>query len=148
MRAALVDTAATIVFFTVVAGLVELFVVGMPFERVLFARGVMIPLMILTGRPYGLWRDFVFARAAPASPLARTLVDVAAFLTFQVPLYAATLVFSGASLPEIVAALAIATALMVPLGRPFGIFLEAMRRFASTAGAGATDGERPSGRRR
>ena len=60
-------------------------------------------------------------------------MDVLAFLSFQVPVYAATLVLAGAGPAEIAAALGIAVVLMVPLSRPFGLFLEAVRRVASPA---------------
>lgn len=142
MRAVLVDTVATIVFFTLAAGLVELFLVGMPLQKVLFTRAVMIPLMVVTGRPYGLWRDFVFARAAPRKMWTRSAVDVLAFLSFQVPIYAATLVLAGADPAEIATALGTAVILMVPLSRPFGLFLEAVRRIACPAVPPRHGGER------
>ena len=51
MRLAIIDTLSTIVFFTVLAGLTELYVAGMDPSEVLKTRIIMVPMMILTGRP-------------------------------------------------------------------------------------------------
>jgi hypothetical protein len=65
MRLAIVDTLATIIFFTVVASLTELFIAGLEVREVLITRALMIPIMVLTGRPYGAWRDWVFEKSRP-----------------------------------------------------------------------------------
>ncbi|MCO6383725.1 L-alanine exporter AlaE [Oceanicola sp. 502str15] len=130
MRLFLVDTLTAVVFFTCVAALSELFVAGMPPSAVLFTRLVMVPVIVCTGRPYGWWRDVVFARVRPHSALASTLTDIAAFLAFQVPVYGLTLLAAGASLAQITAALGAAAVLMVLLSRPYGLLLNAARRLA------------------
>ena len=66
MKSYLVDTASSLVFFTVIAALSELLIAGMAPGQVLIARLIMIPVMLATSRPYGLWRDWVFARVQPA----------------------------------------------------------------------------------
>ncbi|QFU08247.1 L-alanine exporter AlaE [Rhodobacteraceae bacterium THAF1] len=133
MRAFIVDTVATIAFFTVLAAATELFVAGMSPTQVLTARLVMVPIMVLTARPYGLWRDWLIARIKPHSPAARLITDTIGFLSFQVPIYAATLLLSGASVRQIALALGSATFLMAVTGRPFGLFLDKVRRMADTA---------------
>jgi hypothetical protein len=65
MKSYFVDTAATIIFFTVVAGLSELLIAGMGPTQFLIARLIMIPVMMVTARPYGLWRDCFFQRPGP-----------------------------------------------------------------------------------
>lgn len=55
MRLTLVDTLSTILFFTILAAMTELYVAGMESADVLKTRLIMVPLMILTGRPYGVW---------------------------------------------------------------------------------------------
>ena len=132
MKAFLVDTVATVLFFTCLAAFSELVIAGMEPRRVLVARLIMIPVMILTARPYGLWRDLLLRRIAPRKALGRTLVDTAAFLGFQVPVYAATLAVAGASRAEILAACLSGTLLMLVIGRPFGLFLDGVRRMAGT----------------
>ena len=129
------DSLAALAFFTAVATLSERFVAGMDWSQVAFSRAVAAPVMVLTGRAYGMWRDAIFDRlgAARRGPAERSVIDVAAFMTFQVPVYAAILVLAGASLAQALAALSSATVLMLLLARPFGLFLDAARRIAGTA---------------
>lgn len=61
MSAFVVDTFGTLVVFVDVAGLTELFVAGMDPAQVLVARLITIPVMVLTGHPYGMWRDWIFS---------------------------------------------------------------------------------------
>ncbi|MBT8408182.1 MAG: L-alanine exporter AlaE [Alphaproteobacteria bacterium] len=130
MRLALVDTLATILFFTTAAALTELFVAGMEPREVLITRSLMIPVMIATGRPYGAWRDVIFAKTQPRAGWAKTVVDACAFLSFQLPVYAVTLAVAGADGQEILTLLGATAVLMVLLSRPFGLFLEMIRTVA------------------
>ncbi|WP_371156088.1 L-alanine exporter AlaE [Jannaschia sp. 2305UL9-9] len=130
MRLAIVDTLTTIVFFTVAAGLSELLIAGMAPGQVLITRLLTIPMMVLTGRPYAAWRDLLFRRMAPSGRVGRTLLDIGAFLTFQVPVYAATLWVAGADLAEMSAAIGSAILFMILLSRPFGLLLDGVRRWA------------------
>ena len=129
MRAFIIDTIGTVVFFTIVAGLTELFIAGMEPNQVLIARLITIPVMVLTGRPYGLWRDWIFARFTPQGWLLSIATDILAFLTFQVPVYVTTLLIAGASLKEIQVAVSAAIIFMILLSRPFGLFLDALRKW-------------------
>lgn len=138
MRLALVDTIATIFFFTVVATFSELALAGMEVRQVLVTRALMVPIMVLTGRPYGIWRDWLFIRVGPSRRLARIALDIVAFLSFQVPVYIVTLVVAGADRAEIVTSVGSATLFMIVLSRPFGLFLEFVRQVA-----GAPDGRPP-----
>ena len=133
MRAIIIDTIGTVIFFTTVAGLTELFIAGMEPRQVLIARLIMIPVMVLTARPHGLWRDWVFARFAPQTWLMNTLADIFAFLIFQVPVYVTTLYVAGATIMEIQVAVSAAIIFMILLSRPFGLFLEVLRRWAGTS---------------
>lgn len=133
MKAFLVDTIATVAFFTLIATFSELVIVGMEPAQVLLARAIMVPVMVLTARPYGLWRDLILRRAPKTSPVGYIIVDSIAFLTFQVPVYVGTLLIAGATVNEIALATASATAFMLVVGRPFGVFLDAVRRWAGTA---------------
>lgn len=65
MRLTVIDTLTTVVFFTVLAALTELYIAGMEPFAVLKTRLIMIPMMVLTGRPYGAWRDWFFATTKP-----------------------------------------------------------------------------------
>ncbi|WP_179380078.1 L-alanine exporter AlaE [Jannaschia marina] len=133
MRAFLVDTLTTIVFFTVVAAVVELWIVGLDPAQVLVTRALTIPVMVLTGRPYGRWRDLLMVWVYPQRAITRAAVDTVAFLSFQMPIYALTLFVAGATLAEVLVALPTASLTMVVLARPFGLVLDAVRRIAGTA---------------
>lgn len=133
MRPAIIDTVATIVFFTVVAGLTELFIARLEPGQVLTTRMLMVPIMLLTGRPYGLWRDWAFRIIRPTTAWSRALIDVVAFVSFQIPVYAATLAIAGANAAQIATALSAAIVFMVALSRPFGLFLDMVRGWAGVA---------------
>lgn len=105
---------------------------GMTPGPALAARLIMVPVMALTGRPYGLWRDWVIARLAPSRRLASVLSETATFISFQVPVYVLTLIVAGASLREIRLATSSAMVLMVFVGRPFGLCLGLVRRVYRT----------------
>lgn len=128
MRLFIVDTLATIIFFTIIATFTELVIAGMAPGQVLITRAIMVVMMALTGRLYTAWRDWVFARMLPRRRIGRAVVDVVAFMAFQVPLYAATLALAGADPGKIITALGSATLFMLTLSRPFGLFLEWVRR--------------------
>ncbi|MGB5557336.1 MAG: L-alanine exporter AlaE [Paracoccaceae bacterium] len=130
MRIALTDTVSTIVFFTILAAAVELFVGGMAPKEVLTTRLIMMPLMVLTGRPYGRWRDWFFTTTKPTVSWSKTTIDGLAFLSFQLPVYAIALLIAGASRTEILTLLASTAPLMLVVSRPFGLFLEIIRKFA------------------
>ena len=133
MKSLLVDTSVTILFFTAVASFSELVIAGMAVGTVLLTRLIMMPVMILTGRPYGLYRDWWMMRVPNGSTSVKTMVDIAAFLSFQVPVYVATLLFAGARWSEIVTAVSSALILMVLVSRPFGLVLDFARRKAGVA---------------
>jgi hypothetical protein len=131
MRLTLVDTLSTILFFTILAALTELYVAGMEPTDVLKTRLIMVPLMILTGRPYGVWRDWFFAGTKPTVSWSKSLIDGLAFLTFQLPIYGLTLWIAGADFDEVSTLLGSTAVLMLIVSRPFGLFLQAMRKLAA-----------------
>lgn len=127
MRRFIVDTVATVVFFTILASVTELFIAGMAPREVLITRLIMVPMMILTGRPYGLWRDWFFKQTKPTVSWSKTLIDGFAFMSFQLPIYTLTLLIVGADRNEILTLLASTTVLMFIISRPFGLFLDTVR---------------------
>ncbi len=128
MRLLIIDTLATIVFFTLVATFSELIIAGMEPSKVLTTRLLMVPIMVLTGRPYTGWRDWLVKQVRPQHQWSAALADIAAFLSFQAPVYAATLLIAGASLAEVGAAIGSAAIFMILLARPFGLFVDWARR--------------------
>jgi hypothetical protein len=127
------DTLATIDFFTTITAMTELFVAGMEPQEVLMTRLVMVTMMLLTGRTYGLWRDWFFRTTRPTVSWSKTLIDGIAFLTFQLPIYAITLVIVGADTGEIFTLLGSTAILMLIVSRPCGLFLEILRRLAGVS---------------
>ena len=120
-RAFAADTTALILFFTTTGALNERFIAGMSWEEVLHARLLGAVLMVPSGRPYGLWRDWVVSHARP-SRLSQLLWDTLALVSFQVPIYAAIIAVSGASGRGLLLGVLGATVMMLVLGRPYGAF--------------------------
>lgn len=127
VRAFVADTTALVLFFTVTGALNERFVSGMRWDEVLHARLLGAALMIPVARPYGMWRDWLMRRARPTR-WSRIAWDSIALVTFQVPIYAAIIAISGASGRGLVLGILGATAIMLVSGRPYGAFLNWVRR--------------------
>ena len=83
--------------------------------------------MIPVARPYGLWRDWVMTLAGQGR-VSRLLWDSIALVSFQVPIYAAIIAFSGASGEGLVRGTLGAAVMMLVLGWPYGAFLNGVRR--------------------
>jgi hypothetical protein len=125
-RAFIADTLALILFFTVTGIINERFVVGMSWEQVVQARCVGAVLMVPVGRPYGAWRDWMMGHASDRRA-SRLFWDSLALMTFQVPIYAAIIAFSGATGEGLVRGIVGAAVMMLVLGRPYGAFLNFVR---------------------
>ncbi|MYZ44979.1 L-alanine exporter AlaE [Schauerella aestuarii] len=135
-RAFIADTSALIIFFTTTGIINERFIVGMTWEQVLHARLLGAALMIPVGRPYGVWRDFLMRRAKP-NRMSQLLYDSLALVSFQVPIYAAIIAISGASGRGLLLGVLSAAVMMLVLGRPYGAFLNAVRRLFGLPPGGA-----------
>ncbi|TWR53734.1 L-alanine exporter AlaE [Pseudomonas grimontii] len=134
----LADTTALILFFTTTGIINERFIAGMTWDQVLHARLLGAALMVPVARPYGIWRDWVMKRASQGR-LSRLLWDSIALVSFQVPIYAAIIAISGASGSGLVRGTVGAAVMMLVLGRPYGAFLNGVRKlFGLPAG-----GDRP-----
>lgn len=134
MRRFLSDTFAMIVFSTVFGMAIEVLISGMTFGQSIQARATAIPANLITARPYGIFRDWVFRTmdADNGSELRKGIADILAFVLFQIPLYATILWSSGASWYQIASACSSVTVLSVFMGRPYGLFLDFSRWLFST----------------
>jgi len=130
------DTLALVMFFTVVSGLNERYVAGLDWSEVLVSRSIGAVLMVLTARPYGLWRDWVFARISPETSKGNLLTDCLALMAFQVPIYVAILAVTGADAASILKGTAGFAVLMLVVGRPYGMFLDFIRGLFGLTGTG------------
>jgi len=63
-----------------------------------------------------------------APPAQKAAVGMIAFVTFQVPIYFAILALAGATIMQIVTAVASAIIVLTVSGRPYGLFLEWCRK--------------------
>jgi hypothetical protein len=127
-RAFIADTTALILFFTTTGFINERFIAGMSWDQVLHARLLGAALMVPVGRPYGVWRDFVIRRAQSGNRVSQILWDSVALVSFQVPIYAVIIAVSGASGRGLWFGVLGATVMMLVLGRPYGAFLNGVRR--------------------
>lgn len=120
------DTLALFLFFTTTGVINERFIAGMTWEQVLHARLIGGVLMVPVGRPYGIWRDWMLSHAKDTRS-SQLLWDSWALMSFQVPIYAAIIAFSGATGEGLIRGVLGAAVMMLVLGRPYGAFLNWIR---------------------
>jgi len=103
MRRYLADTFAMVIFSTIVGAFVEVVVAGLTFEQSARIRLAAIPVMLLAGRPYGIYRDWLFRLLGNMSsgPVKAAVLDTSANVTFQVPVYSCLLALNGATASQI-----------------------------------------------
>ena len=129
MRRFLADTSTLLVYSMFAGVFVEIVVAGLTLEQCLRARLTAVPVILITGRPFGLYRDWLWRVGGADNGVARRLIaDTTAFVSFQLPVYWVVLVFVGASFWQIAAASVTATIILVVSGRPYGALLDLSRR--------------------
>ena len=130
MRKFFADMVAVVIFSTVVGMLIEIIISGMTFGQSVQARLFAVPVNLITAVPYGMFRDWIFrlTKASAGGKVKKCIVDILIFVLFQVPLYAAILSFSGASIKQIIAACITMTIISFFIGRIMGIFIDSSRR--------------------
>jgi hypothetical protein len=126
----LADTFAMVVFSIVIGAFVELVITGLTIEQTIKIRAAAIPVSLLIGRPYGIYRDWVFRRVGGAEKtlLQKILLDTFINLTFQIPLYALILALNGATFLQVLTAVTSILVIVGFSGRPYGVFLSGCRR--------------------
>jgi len=135
MRRIAADVFAMVVFSTVLGTAIEIGVVGLTLFQSLQARSMAIPLNIVSGRPYGIFRDWLIRQLGltPENRVGFALGDITAFVLFQIPLYAIVLFVSGATASQVGVACLSMSLLFAASGRPYGLFLDACRRLFGVA---------------
>lgn len=130
-RETIADIFALISFGLVVGMSVELFVAGLSIEQSLHSRLLSIPVNLLIARPYGIYRDWAMAqgRKMSSSSLMYSVMDIVAFLTFQMPVYAMLVGTSGASLDQVITACMGQLGALILMGRPYGIYMQMCRNW-------------------
>ena len=130
MHTVVADTAALVIFSTIVGGVVELVIADLSVEQVVGTRLSALPIILLVGRPYGIYRDWVFKilKTAEANRFKAILADTIANVSFQTPLYVIVLALNGASQQQILLAAGALLLISTVSGRPYGLFLMWVRR--------------------
>jgi hypothetical protein len=138
MRRYLADTFAMVMFSTIVGAFVEVVIAGPTLEQSARVRLAAIPVMLLIGRPYGFYRDFVFRLFGNKNPgrIKAAALDTFANLTFQVPVYSGLLALNGATIGQILTAVGSIIFVIVLSGRPYGLFLVWCRRLFGVSASG------------
>lgn len=129
-RLFLADSIAMLTFFTVSGVLNERFIAGMEWSEVLASRVIGAPLMILTARAYGVWRDSIMAllREPKRQGINALFLDTFASLSFNVPIYGAIIAMGGASFDEVIKGCMGVSVVLVFAGRPYGLWLDFVRK--------------------
>ena len=126
------DITAMIIFSTTLCMFIEIFIAGLTVFQSLQARMAAVPVNLVTGRPYGWFRDrlFLFLKIDRSRRLMMIFGDTLAFVVFQVPLYVLVLLFAGATWSQIAVSSAVMSLTFLITGRPYGIFLDFCRSLA------------------
>jgi hypothetical protein len=126
----LADTFAMVAFSVVIGAFVELVITRLSLEQTIKIRLAAAPISVVLGRPYGLYRDWLFNKFCDqkSSNVRKLLLDTIANLSFQIPVYSIILAINGASLVQIFTAVLSVFLIVSVSGRPYGIFLSTCRR--------------------
>lgn len=118
-------------FSYVVAAPIELGIAGMDVYQHLQTRLAAAVTNTLTGRPYGIWRDWIFKLLKVKKESHWTkkyLADTLAFAGLQLPIYLANMVIAGADSDEMIKASIPVTLMAGAMGRPYGAYLDGVRK--------------------
>lgn len=126
------------VTFSVSSGMmIEIFIAGMAVMQSVYSRAVNTPIVMLTARPYGIFRDWVLRKAniqvdAKGKPLKGhkvryILTNQLAYAAFFCPQYALVLWLEGATWPQIWKAAGTVAVTSPILGALFGYWMDFVR---------------------
>lgn len=132
-RIIIADITAMIIFSTVLCMIIEVLIAGLTVFQSIQARIAAVPVNLVTGRPYGWFRDrlFVFLGINRSSFLKMIIGDTLSFVIFQLPLYVIVLLFAGATWAQIGISSIFMSLVFSIAGRPYGIFLDFCRNLAT-----------------
>jgi hypothetical protein len=126
----LVDILSLNLFIICTAFIVEVVVSGIPFDIFWKGRLIMIIPNIITVEPYSRTRTWLGAGLhwIKSKHLKQLVRDTLVFVLYRVPLVFIVLTLLGASVEKVVSACIVATVVSGFTGRPYGIFLDWMRK--------------------
>jgi len=108
----------------------ELLIAGMDVGEFVKTRLASMVINTITGRPYGVWRDWLLDRLKikkESHIFAKYLGDTLAFIGFQLPLYWLSMTIGGVELDEMIKASIPLTVISGLTGRPYGYCLDKFR---------------------
>ena len=124
----LLDVFAMNSFSWAIAIPIEVVLAGMSWHEHLKVRLLAVVFNTAIARPFSLYRNWVVGRFGHRGGLHSYAVDTFVFLSFQLPLYILNMLIGGASAVEILTASATFVVIAGALGRPYGIYLDWLRR--------------------
>ena len=130
-REALADIFALITFGLVVGMFVEVFIAGLTLDQSVQSRLMSIPVNLLIARPYGIYRDWIMNWNIPGRQgfVGSTFLDILAYISFQIPVYAVLVFVTGAGIEQVITACVGQIGAMVVMGRPFGLWMQVCRHW-------------------
>jgi len=126
----LVEAFTMNVFSIVISTPNELLVAGMDFGEFIGTRLAAVVFNTLTGRMYGVWRDWLLRKLGidqESRFYKKYAADTIAFISFQLPGYWMCCLLGGAEFNEAVRASVILTIIAGLTGGPYGVWLEKVR---------------------
>ncbi len=105
-----VDTSSSVTFNTPVGMTDEVLLGNLSFNQSLHVREASALISMVTARPYGVFRDFVFRRLKTdedSSLIRKAFTNATASVLFGTPIYAATLLANGTDRRQLVTSLAV-----------------------------------------
>lgn len=108
----------------------ELLIAGMDVDEFVKTRLASMVINTITGRPYGVWRDWFLDRLKikkESHIFIKYIGDTLAFMGFQLPLYWLSMTIAGAELDEMIKASIPLTVISGLTGRPYGFCLDKFR---------------------
>ncbi|TLM79234.1 L-alanine exporter AlaE [Microbulbifer harenosus] len=124
----LLDVFAMNSFSWAIAIPIELVLAGMSWREHLKVRLLAVVFNTLIARPFSLYRNWILVRFGRGSAMHNYAVDTFVFLSFQLPLYILNMLLGGASSGEIATACITFMLIAGALGRPYGMYLDCLRR--------------------
>jgi len=129
----LVDTVALNLFIVCSAFIVEVVFSSIPWSIFWKGRLIMILPNIITVTPYNLTRIWLGKKLGiwKSERWHQIIRDTLVFLMYRVPLVYIVLSILGTPLPKVISACVAATLISGFTGRPYGIFLDWMRKICN-----------------
>lgn len=118
-----------IIFSTIVGMIIELMIAQMSWEKLVHTRLIAVLTNLLTGGMNGIWLNKVRSKFRVEKHWVRQfLADISAFMSFQALVYLTNLLIAGAGWDQIVKAILSAAFICAIAGKPYGLFIDLIRK--------------------